>query len=217
MSKSATKRKTAPQTKAAPSARGLARAMGCGRAALRERDLDDFYPTAPEITRALIRAEHNWLRDKGPIWEAAVGDGAMANVLEGQGFEVIGSDLVKRAPGYAVKDFYQYKVPPGWVDILVTNPPFKECAKSRGFAWIKHAYDLGLEHMALLLPTTWQSSAAVSEVNKLWRPARVLNLTWRPDWTGEGSPTQCMSWFIWDGRQRRVTHLKRLSREGLVP
>jgi hypothetical protein len=40
------------------------------------RQRDDFYPTPPEGTRALLSVE----RFEGPIWEPACGDGAISRV-----------------------------------------------------------------------------------------------------------------------------------------
>jgi hypothetical protein len=42
------------------------------------REKDDFYPTPPEPTRALLAVEGQRLRQLGAVWEPACGDGAMA-------------------------------------------------------------------------------------------------------------------------------------------
>ena len=53
------------------------------------RQIDDFYPTPPEATEALLnRYEFN--RD---IWEPACGDGAISKVLDAKGHDVISTDL----------------------------------------------------------------------------------------------------------------------------
>jgi len=54
------------------------------------RQKDDFYPTPPEGTRALLSVE----RFDGSIWEPACGDGAISRVLIEAGYEVVSSDLV---------------------------------------------------------------------------------------------------------------------------
>lgn len=42
---------------------------------------NEFYPTPPEATRALLSVEHF----DGDIWEPACGDGRIAKVLEDHG------------------------------------------------------------------------------------------------------------------------------------
>ena len=89
---------------------------------------DDFYPTPPEGTWALLSA----IRFKGNIWEPACGDGSISRVLEAAGYEVTSTDLVDRGYGTSPVDFlldYRTKA-----DNIVTNPPFKlvdEFARAR--------------------------------------------------------------------------------------
>ena len=53
------------------------------------RQIDDFYPTPPEATEALLnRCEFN--KD---IWEPACGNGAISNVLIRKGHNVTSTDL----------------------------------------------------------------------------------------------------------------------------
>ena len=51
---------------------------------------NEFYPTPPEATRALLSVE----RFEGSIWEPACGEGAIANVLADAGHKVVATDLV---------------------------------------------------------------------------------------------------------------------------
>ena len=50
----------------------------------RKRDPHDFFPTPPEVTRALLAVE----QFVGGIWEPACGDGAMSIILEADGYLV---------------------------------------------------------------------------------------------------------------------------------
>src|SRR5262245_54910469 len=80
----------------------------------------DCYSTPPEATRALLEVEI--LPKK--IWEPCVGTGAIANVLEAAGHEVIGTDLVDYDVGYPGGiDFLMERSAPA--DCIVSNPPFK--------------------------------------------------------------------------------------------
>ena len=54
------------------------------------RQKDDFYPTPPEATIALLNSEKF---GEGTIWECACGNGAMSKVLKDSGYKVYSSDL----------------------------------------------------------------------------------------------------------------------------
>lgn len=83
------------------------------------RPLDDFYPTPPEMTEALLSVE----KFDGEIWEPACGDGAMSSVLEAAGYAVNSTDLIDRGFGVGGVDFLlDAKTQAANV---ITNPPFK--------------------------------------------------------------------------------------------
>ena len=86
------------------------------------REKDDFYPTPPEATEALLRVE----TFDGPIWEPACGDGAISRVLEAAGYEIISTDLVDRGYGTPRVDFLMETR--GLAPNIVTTPPFKMVA-----------------------------------------------------------------------------------------
>jgi hypothetical protein len=83
------------------------------------REKDDFYPTHPSATRALLSVE----KFEGAIWEPACGEGDMSKVLEAAGHEVISSDLIDRGYGETGVDFL--RVWKGRAPNVITNPPFK--------------------------------------------------------------------------------------------
>jgi hypothetical protein len=119
----------------ATSARGLFRATGkkskpvqmrfddgsYGHAEALEREADDFYPTPPAPTRALLWAERMRLRDFPTIWEPAAGDGAMVREMEFVGHNVVASDLVDRGCGAEIQSFYDFAAP--LAPAILTNPP----------------------------------------------------------------------------------------------
>ncbi len=83
------------------------------------RHPEDWYPTWPGATRALLSVE----RFDGAIWEPACGEGDMSKVLEAAGYDVISSDLIDRGYGEGGRDFlmeWQPRAPN-----IVTNPPFR--------------------------------------------------------------------------------------------
>lgn len=84
-----------------------------------DREENDFYPTPPAATRALLEVE----KFEGAIWEPACGDGAMSKVLEAAGYEVVSTDLIDRGYGEGGRDFLCE-----WLALapnVISNPPFK--------------------------------------------------------------------------------------------
>lgn len=210
----------------APSARGLFRATGNrskpvvvdlldGTLAKSDeglsREKDDFYPTPPEPTRALLHAELERMRAFEVIWEPAAGDGSMVREMEAVGLSVVKSDLVDRGCGAELRSFYDYRSP--LASAIVTNPPFALCNEDPG--WVRHALEtLGAEYMALLLPVNWMGSG--TERAALWSeytPARVYLMRWRIDFTGQGAPPMLNAWFIWDRKHHGETILRMMDRK----
>jgi hypothetical protein len=83
-----------------------------------KRAKDDFYPTPPEATRALLSVE----RFDGSIWEPACGDGAISSVLTHAGHFVISTDLIDRGYGDGGVDFLAEAAPRA--KHIITNPPY---------------------------------------------------------------------------------------------
>lgn len=83
------------------------------------REENDFYPTHPSATRALLRVE----TFTGPIWEPACGEGDISRVLTEAGYEVVSSDLIDRGFGDVGVDFLRQFRSRG--HDIITNPPFK--------------------------------------------------------------------------------------------
>lgn len=148
------------------------------------RQANDFYPTPPDVTRALIKAALP--SPPVSVWEPACGEGDMVRELAAAGFNVWGSDVVSG------KDFLTAP-PPRQVDWIVTNPPFKLAE-----AFIRRAQELSpKEGFAMLTKATfWQAKRRT----KLFRdnpPALILALNWRPDFMGRGAPTMDFIWNVW--------------------
>lgn len=155
----------------------------------RGRRKNDWYPTPPGTTRALIPVlkESNWPKS---IWECACGDGRMSQELSVAGFSVVSTDIAPRMYGKKL-DLLTTTKPLG--RSVVTNPPFKFADE-----FIVHLLGiLGIEYVALILPMQfWNAKSRVAIFNQ-WRPALVLPMTWRIDNTGEGRPTMSNMWCVW--------------------
>jgi hypothetical protein len=173
------------------------------------REKDDFYPTPPEPTRAILAAELPALRRFRSVWEPAAGDGAMVRELRACGLDVVASDLVDRGAGAEIRSFYDYAAAP--CDAILTNPPFSECNSGR---WITHALDvLRVRYMALLLPFNWPGAESRAGLWARHKPARVYLMRWRVDFTGKGAPPMLNAWFVWDRDAFGETQLLMLDRK----
>lgn len=79
---------------------------------------NEFYPTPPEATRALLSVE----TFDADIWEPACGDGRITKVLTDHGHAVISTDLHAYGHGLAGVDFLRETAPRA--KHIVTNPPY---------------------------------------------------------------------------------------------
>ncbi len=82
------------------------------------RPIDDWYPTPPEATLALLEQE----KFQGSIWEPACGCGIMTETIKGYGYaDVVSTDLIDRGYGETPHDFI---TSPYLSDNIITNPPY---------------------------------------------------------------------------------------------
>ncbi len=157
------------------------------------REKDDFYPTPPEGTEALLRAESF----DGPIWEPACGDGAMSKVLEAAGYQVISTDLVDRGYGTPRVDFLMETR--ALAPNIVTNPPFKLSTE-----FIRHAVNLATGKVAMLLRLACLEGATRGGIYDSTPLARVLVFRRRLSLQrgrmatdDDASGMVAMAWYIW--------------------
>lgn len=170
--------------------------FGGGRVRRREADL---YPTHPSGTEALLRAEGECLRSYGSVLEPACGPGMIVRVLQAHGFHVVGADLHDYGWGHVSGiDFtragYGHRY---GCRALVTNPPYDDGLAE---AFIRKAVvDLGFAFVAMLLKSTYFHADCRRALFETVRPTRAHPLGWRLDWSGEGSPPEEHTWFVWEG------------------
>lgn len=163
---------------------------------------DDFTPTPPEPTLALMHYEAESLRRYPLIWEAACGDGRMMRDLSSGGHRVVGSDLRDRGCNAVERDFFSFTADDKLSECIVTNPPYdKVNARDGKGAWVWHAMDvLRVDYMALLLNWSWPGAGALGELWSRHQPSRVYLMRWKIDFTGQGAPPMLNGWFVWDRR-----------------
>lgn len=157
------------------------------------REKDDFYPTPPEGTQALLSVE----QFDGPIWEPACGDGGISKVLLANGHEVISTDLVDRDYGESRVDFlmeWQPRAPN-----IVTNPPFKMVAP-----FMQKALSLSVGKIAFLLRLACLEGVERGEIYRqtplarVWVFSKRLTIWRNGDPTSHRGGTVAFAWFIWD-------------------
>lgn len=169
----------------------IADLLGIG-SKINKRIPGDFYPTRDRsATKALIA--HEGARILQRVWEPFVGKDDIGAVLEESGREVIRTDLNDRGFGEARVDFLMERS--ARARAIVSNPPF--CLARQIIAHA--AWPLGIEYMALLLKADFLNSNKSSDSFDLWRPARVLVIPWRIDFTGQGAGPMNCNWYIWNG------------------
>jgi hypothetical protein len=181
-----------PQDGADPHDKTARRLNGDAPAGIRPRD--DFYPTPPEGTEALLRVE----AFDGPIWEPACGDGAICKVLERSGYQVIASDLVSRGYGESRIDFlleWTTRAPN-----IVTNPPF-----NMALEFADKSLRLASRKIALLVQLRFLEGIERGAFFDRSPPTRVWVFKRRlfmpsadPDGTRGGM--MAFAWFVWDHR-----------------
>ena len=167
---------------------GALRMAGAGDRA--NRDRDDYYPTPPAATAALLRVERF-----AAVWECACGDGRMARELEAGGCRVVATDLVDRGYGQGRIDFLMERRL--LAADIVTNPPFK-----LGAQFARHGLNLGAGKMALLLRLGFLEGSGRGDV--LDRLARVWVFRGRLTFSRRGEIADpkggmiAYAWFVWD-------------------
>ena len=155
---------------------------------------DDYYPTPPAATRALLSVESF----TGPIWEPACGGGAISEVLKAAGHTVISTDLVERKYGAGRIDFLMETKP--LAPNIITNPPYKN---AQDFA--EKAVSLTTGKVAFLMRLVWLEGSKrrkffeSSRLSRVWVFSKRLPRMHRPDYSGpKTTSTIAFAWFVWE-------------------
>ena len=157
------------------------------------REKNDFYPTPPSATEALLRVE----KFSGNIWEPACGDGAISRVLETAGYDVLSTDLVDRGYGEARRDFlldWQTRA-----DNIITNPPFKN---SEEFA--QQALRAAHYKVAFLCRLAWLEGKergrmfASTPLARVWVFSSRVTMARNGDKSLGSGGMVAFAWFVWD-------------------
>lgn len=164
-----------------------------------DRRKNDFYPTPPECTIALLKflEERFLIRKRDTIWEPACGALDMVKVMEQRGYKVLGTDIDLGTDYLTCASFD--------CEWIITNPPF---------SLAKEFIERSLQHnkpFAMLLKSQFWHSAKRYDLFTKHKPTFVLPLTWRPDFTGAGASLLDMLWVVWLGKSD-VTYFQPLEK-----
>jgi hypothetical protein len=153
-------------------------------------DPNDFYPTPPHATRALLAVE----QFGSTVWEPACGDGAISRVLRAEGYRVISSDLVNRGYG-EVADFFRSRRN---VESIVTNPPYKLAEE-----FVRRALDVTSFKVAMLLRLSFLESQGryslfqETPLESVYVFSRRLSLHRGMIVTGRSTGAFPYAWYVW--------------------
>ena len=157
-----------------------------------KREKNDFYPTPPSTTRALMERE----KFEGVVWECASGNGAMSKVIEEYN-ECISSDIRKGKNIYGEKgiDFLQTNRK---VDNIITNPPYRLAEQ-----FIYHALDCADKKVAMLLKLVFLEGIRRYDLfqNTPLKTVYVFCKRQRITIGGKQMKNSSMiayAWFVWD-------------------
>lgn len=158
------------------------------------REKDDYYPTPPEATEALLSVE----KFSGSVWEPACGEGAISEVFKARGHDVVSTDLVNRGYGTPQIDFLmEYR---SLAPNIVTNPPFK-----LALPFINKALDLTSGKVAMLLRLAFLEGRERKAMFESTPIARVHVFSWRVKFQRGRQANEndtagmiAMAWFVWE-------------------
>jgi hypothetical protein len=160
-----------------------------------DRQADDFYPTPPGATVALLRRE----AFPGNVWDPCCGFGGVSQPMLEWGWRVRSSDLQDRSYGPGGVDFLQERN--DRVDHVVCNPPFK---LAQPFA--EHALAITTGKVAIFARLQWLESKPRRRLFDGGKLARVYVFTNRVPFQrgrrvepGEsGGRMMAFAWFVFD-------------------
>ncbi len=154
-----------------------------------KRNRTGLYSTPPDCIDALL----DFIKIPcNSIMEPCAGAGAVSNRLRERGINVgYECDIDPQREGIEKRDFLTLDDRKG-CDAIITNPPFAlfEDFVRKGFA-------LGIETQAYLLKVNVFSAMRRRNLFLEHTPSFKLDLQWRPDFLGGGSPTMDFCWVVW--------------------
>lgn len=155
------------------------------------RPENDYYPTPPEATRALLNLE----KFSGVIWEPACGEGHISKVLIESGYKVKSTDLVDRGYGTGGQDFLKSF---DMCENIITNPPYNIAQQ-----FIEHALVRSTGKVAMLCKLQFLEGAKRKKMFESTPLKSVYVFSKRLSMTRNGEKMKnsgmiAFAWFVWD-------------------
>jgi hypothetical protein len=187
------------------------KAKGTGK-----RRKHELYETPVEGTRALLDRYAGRLSDLD-LWEPACGRAKLANVYARQfpGTTILQTDLIDHGNPMAVvgQDFTKAEWPASLKrrkTAIITNPPFSDKDDTGGglaARFIERAVvHLEAPFVAMMVKAGFWHAGNRQGLFRKAPPTRIHPLTFRLDFTGDGSPAMEMVWLVWDIEDREALH-----------
>lgn len=177
---------------------------------------NSYWPTPPEVTRALLAAHPP--PDGSTVLEPSAGSGAIVKELVAAGYPVhaieinaayeqhlvdAGADIVR------IRDFLTVNQWP-FATAIVGNPPWDPT--SALLAHVRHAVALRPQYCALLLPVRFLGSRQRGQWLAEHPPRALFPLYPRPRFIGGGGKEEC-AWMIWCDREEVTDPIRALDIE----
>jgi len=158
-----------------------------------KRMADDFYETPAVAVEELLKRE----KFLDPIWEPAVGAGAISKILTEHNYFVVGSDIRPGVAGFGGRDFLTTKFPKENEEpkSIITNPPFK-----LALPFILRALsEPSVTKIAMFARI--QLLESKERYEQLWSkhpPVRIYIFSKRVTCSAEGISIMAFAWYIWE-------------------
>jgi hypothetical protein len=177
----------------------------------------DFYQTPYCLTQAFVdrHIKAYWEPNENTICDFCSGEGAIAKVLNDNGYNIIHSDIKHDEQFPYYQDFFTIS---GVYGYGIMNPPFRLFNK-----WVEHCFAVFERSFVLLGPTTYLQG--VKRYNKRYQDGifqnqiyplthiytfnryPMLSARLRPDGLIE-TGMQALSWFVWTRHDEAIGKFK---------
>lgn len=164
--------------------------------ALEEREVNDYYATAPEAAEWLLKLEP----ELNHIWECACGEGHLAKVFGKAGKLQFATDLIDRGYG-GVVDFLSKDSNIKYDGDIVTNPPYKFAEQ-----FVRKAIDIVADghKVCMFLKLTFLESKSRKQLfeqyppKTIWVSSSRINCAKNGDFDKYSSSAVAYAWYIWE-------------------
>ena len=167
-----------------------------GNTRLTDYEPNDFYATEPKAVELLLEKESF----TDTVWEPAVGQGHIANVLKANNHDVICHDLVDRGyPDTLEQSIFDY-TNVNTIDVI-TNPPYKIARE-----FIQHIIEHSANgvRIAMFLKLTFLESQSRRDFFGKYPPKTIyvssgrLNCARSGEFEKYKSSAVAYAWFVWE-------------------